>query len=90
MKRLATVKIQFSLHLIHEFSKIPFKPQLSFWVEIDKTIWKCMWEFQHNQAVLKKNKASGPTSLNFTTHFKATKNKVFGAWLEEKEINETE
>lgn len=64
---------------IHAFSKIPFKPQLPFWVEIDKMILKVMWESQHSQAEFKKRKALGSTPLNFTAHFKVTTNKVFRA-----------
>lgn len=75
-------------HLIHAFSKIPFKPQLPFGVEIDKMILRVLWEFQLSQAEFTKSKALGSTPLNFTAHFKVTTNKVFRAWWKEKEIDE--
>lgn len=71
-------------HLIHAFSKIPFKPQLPFGVEIDKMILKVLWEFQLSQAEFTKSKALGSTPLNFTAHFKVTTNKGVSGLVERK------
>lgn len=76
-------------NLVHRFNAIPIKTPASYFVDINKSILKCIWRSKipqvANTIFKKKNKVGRLTLPKFKTYYKATVFKRVWYWQKKKQ-----